>query len=269
MISFNFKAAIKQFIHWQHIYAPIPLPLFDRIFANPILSKVFRTYGHAVFMGCYLRRRDNFTYWNSKESLYWHFLRQLDVPHDVLRIIEAETELRDFLQGGEINVVEIGFGIGKTSEALIKSGLFKYRHLTALDTNRAICEYVRRHRSFPSFSFILESIAELTNSKRSFDLLVVHGGGLMHLSPAELSDLFGSLITSGCKAVMVTQEGSADSDVFRDDGTAMYDFKSRLVVAEFSSSRFIEHIGDNGILKLFAMLPSRLDLNQSLSLGVR
>jgi 16S rRNA A1518/A1519 N6-dimethyltransferase RsmA/KsgA/DIM1 with predicted DNA glycosylase/AP lyase activity len=128
-------------------------------------------------MGCYLGRKDNFTYWNSKESLYWHFLRQLDVPHDVLRTIEVETELRSFLQGGEVDVVELGFGIGKTTEALIKSGLFKYRHLTALDTNRAICEYVEKHRSFPSCNFVCESVGELIKSKRNFDLLVVHGGG--------------------------------------------------------------------------------------------
>jgi hypothetical protein len=91
----------------------------------------------------------------------------------------------------------------------------------------------------------------------------------MYLSPSELSDLFGSLLFRGCKAIMVTQEGSVGSDVFRDDGTAMYDFRSRLVAAGFGSSRFIEYVGDNGILKLFAMLPSELGLNQSLSVEVR
>lgn len=64
---------------------------------------------------------------------------------------------------------------------------------------------------------------------------------------------------------MVTQEGSVGADVFRDDGTAMYDFKKRLVVAGFGNSRFIEYVGDNGILKLFAMLPCELGLHESIS----
>src|ERR1035437_768678 len=70
---------LKKVIYFQHRFFPFPLFLYDYIFRSIITKVLFNFYGYHIWLYKYGTREGNHLgYWNSKDSLYWHFWRHTD-----------------------------------------------------------------------------------------------------------------------------------------------------------------------------------------------
>lgn len=239
------KSLIKHAIAAQHRIAPMPLPLFDRLFRSKARRRLLGPYGQVCFSTAYNDFRlaqGNRSYWLSKESLYWHFWRQTDTTPEVLRsLFERIPALRD----PALTAVELGFGIGKNR--YFHPELFPYRNFIGVEPNPYCVEVARKR--MPDIKVLCTD--NHTVKEMQPDVLLVFGGVLMYMEPAEIDSIFASL--RGLKALVILDEG-ADADWVRDDNTVMYDFLSRLKSNGYADRNFlIEKQHDRPINRLFAM----------------
>ncbi|TGL56185.1 class I SAM-dependent methyltransferase [Leptospira ognonensis] len=248
---------VKDLIYFQHHLFPLPLLFFDWLFSNPLRAKLLAPYGMHVFMSSYENRLDNFLYWNSKESLYWHLYRQTDVNKNLISILQQNENFSAFLQDPNLEIVELGIGIGKTTRFLTDNHLLTYKHLIGTDTNEFVCNYLNENNLIKNASVYQLNAEQIIERELKMDLLMAHGGVFMYLSEEIVTKIFRYLYKVGCKALFITQEGMSGKDHKREDNTTMYDFRNRLRAVGYSEGfEFMEVKGDYS-LDLFAMYPKK------------
>lgn len=236
---------IRKIIHFQHKILPMPLIIFDFIFRKKTGRLLFNFYGRNVFGYSYLTRdKDNDKYWLSRDSLYWHFWRQSDLNAKQLKEILSVVSLQS------TNVVEVGFGLGRNYR-LLHNGVNSY---TAVEPNKYLCEYVvKKIGSDKNFKIINQSTEKFISHNPKFDVLVATNGVFMYVDKEIVDKFFSSLKNMGVKIAIFLNEGSANKDVFREDGTVMYDFKSRLVKAGYGDKKFLQKVRNTGIYDYLVM----------------
>ena len=239
------NALIEKIIHFQHKILPIPLNVFDFIFRTKTGRLLFNFYGRNVFGYSYLsRNKDNDKYWLSRDSLYWHFWRQSDLNNKQLKEILSIVSLQS------TKVVEIGFGLGRNYR-LLHNGVNSY---TAVEPNKYLCDYAaKKFSGDKNFKIINQPIEKFLRNNHKFDVLVATNGVFMYVSKKIVDEFFLALPSAGVGITIFLNEGSANGDVFRDDNTVMYDFKSRLIKAGYDNKRFLQKVRDNGIYDYLVM----------------
>lgn len=229
---------IRRVIYFQHQILPLPLPVFDFIFRSKTRRLLFNSYGSHIFRYSYLaRKRDNYDYWISRDSLYWHFWRQSDTNQEQLRKILSIVSLQS------LNIVEIGFGIGRNYKILQKE---KPRHYVAVEPNKHLCDYVAKN--FRNLEVVCQPLKDF--APREFDVLIATNGVFMYLDKKTVDHFFSSL---KIKVAIFLNEGSPNGDVLREDNTTMYDFKSRLMNAGYGNKRFLQKVRNTGIYDYLVM----------------
>ncbi|OOO02469.1 MAG: hypothetical protein USCGTAYLOR_01320 [Chromatiales bacterium USCg_Taylor] len=254
--------ALGKAVRFQHQHLPLPLPLFDMLFRTRVGSKLLYSYGRHVYHAGYESRRSNEDFWTSREAIYHHLYMQRQVLWNIIELLKQEPEITSFLLRGDLAYLEIGFGLGRTSRAMMEEGLLRWRSYYAMEPNAHLCDYVRRRfgeRLGMTFEVHPGRIQDLLTSALRFDVFLVTGGVLMYCPEATLEAFFASLPQHGCRYLLILREGSPAGDFERKmDKTAhtsatQYDFRSRLA-ASYPQARFITHVGSDGLYDYFCMM---------------
>lgn len=228
----------------------MPLWAFDLLYRSRLARMLLYFYGFHVFHYSYgSRDGDNWKYWMSRESLYWHLWRQTDV--DDLTEVLSRPEIKEVLSDPSITAIEVGFGIGKNYGAFFRRNSF--RRYIASEPNVFACEYARGR--FRDRNLVIEStsVEDIIRDSRSFDALLVCGGVFMCLPKRIVDEFFQSLPNRGVKFILITNEGTPGQDIVRADNTAMYNFRERLESAGYRGKRFLEKGKESGIYAYFVM----------------
>lgn len=245
---------VSKLIRVQHRLWPMPLAMFDVIFRSGLRRRLFDFYGANIAKYSYLRRgSDQLGYWLSRESLYWHFWRQTDTNDKIFDEILSLEPVKNLLSDeGGLTAVEIGFGLGKNYAKFLRQNNFK--KYIAVEPNVYLCNYVaKRFLSDKNFEVVNASVADFTSQERGFDILVCSGGVFMYLDSQTVNRFFQSLMGAGVKTVIILNEGTTENDIYRDDGTTMYNFKKRLLASGYNNKDFIEKQKEDRVYSYFIM----------------
>lgn len=243
---------LKNAIIFQHRFFPIPLRLYDYFFRFNITKVIFNFYGYHIWQIKYLARDgDHSNYWNSKDSLYWHFWRQSDKNEHIKGIIEI-PQIRDCLQNSELVACELGFGIGKFYRQHWSNN--KLKKYIAVDINKYICEYNKRYyKKRGNLTVVNSSAEEFINSDQTFDILIASGEVFAYIQPDQVDYIISKLKQKGVKIVIILSEGTMGNDIAWPDGTYEYNFKKRLMENGFADKQYYFQEHDNKVLKYIVM----------------
>ena len=252
---YEFSKSIKwleKAIIFQHRFFPIPLTLYDYIFRSNIVKVLFNFYGYHIWRIKYTKREGNhLNYWNSKESLYWHFWRQTDKNENIKEILEI-PEINACLQNSELVACELGFGLGKHYRQEWSNN--KLKEYLAVDTNKYICEYNKRYyKRNKNFKVINSSAEEFINSEQKFDILITSGEVFAYMEPKLVDHIIQKLKKKGVKFVIILNEGSMTEDILWPDGTYEYNFKKRLMESGFADKQFYYEEHESKVVKYIVM----------------
>ncbi|CAN5714038.1 hypothetical protein BH18PSE1_BH18PSE1_08270 [soil metagenome] len=249
-------------VRFQHQHLPLPLALFDMLFRTTVGSKLLYSYGRHVFHASYESRKSNEDFWTSREIIYHHLYIQRHVLWYIIELLKQEPEIMSFLSRGDLAFLEVGFGLGRTSRAMMEGGVLRWRSYYATEPNAHLCDYVRRRfgkRLGKTFEIHPGTIRDLLTSAPRFDVFLVTGGVLMFCPEDTLEAFFASLPQRGCRYVLILHEGSPADDIEREmdktahTGATQYDFRSRLA-AVYPQARFITRVGSDGLYDYFCMM---------------
>src|ERR1035437_5740557 len=243
---------LKKVIYFQHRYFPVPLFLYDYIFRSYSIFVFFNFYGHHIWLYKYGRREGNhLRFWNSKDSLYWHFWRQTDKRENIKKILEI-PEINACLQNSELVACELGFGIGKHYRQQWSNN--KLKEYLAVDINKYICDYNKKYyKKNKNFKVINSSAEEFINSEQKFDILITSGEVFAYFEPKLVDYIIQKLKQKGVKIVMILNEGSMTEDILWPDGTYEYNFKKRLMENGFADKQFYYEEHENKVVKYIVM----------------
>ena len=243
---------LEKFIYFQHRFFPIPLALYDYIFRFNITKVLFNFYGYHIWRVKYNAREGNHSdYWNSKESLYWHFWRQTDKNQNIKEVLEI-PQIKACLKNSELVACEFGFGIGKYyRQHWINNQLKEY---IAVDINKYICDYNKRYyKKHKNLKIINSSAEDFINSEQKFDILIASGEVFAYIEPKLVDHIIQKLKEKGVKFVIILGEGTMTEDILWPDGTYEYNFKKRLIENSFADKQFYYQEHDNKVLKYIVM----------------
>jgi len=243
---------LEKFIHFQHNTFPIPLPLYDYFFRFNITKVLFNFYGYHIWTLKYNAREGNhLNYWNSKESLYWHFWRQTDKNNNIKEVL-AIPQISACLKNNEFIACELGFGLGKYYRQEWRNNNLK--EYLAVDTNKFICDYNKKYYSKTKNLNVVHSSAEnFINSGKNFDILIASGEVFAYIEPKLVDHIFQKLKSKGVKTVIILGEGCMTEDILWEDGTYEYNFKKRLTENGYADKKYYYQEHDNRVLKYIVM----------------
>ncbi len=235
---------IKKLIRFQHRRFPVPLRAFQFFYSYRIIRHIFGFYGSHIHRYYYIGRKNNKTYWLSKNSLYWHFWNQTIIDADILDDI---PEVKKYFKNAV--AVELGFGIGKNYHKLKFQGFKKY---IGVEPNKYIRDLLFQNTE-EKLLLKTETAEDFINKKYPFDVLLSFGGVFMCLKKETVDKLFENARKRGVKCIIIVNEGTWKQDIIREDDTIMFNFKERILKAGFENAVFIEKEKDNNIYKYFVM----------------
>lgn len=243
---------LEKSINFQHKNFPIPLAIYDYIYRFNITKVLFNFYGYHVWRVRYNTREGNhLNYWNSKESLYWHFWRQTDKNQDIKEILKI-PRINSFLQNDNLIACEFGFGIGKHYRQHWKRNNLK--EYIAIDVNKYICDYNKRYyKENKNLSIINSSAEEFINSNHKFDILISSGEVFAYIEPKLVDYIFMKLKEKGVEVVIILNEGCMTQDIIWEDGTIEYNFKKRLLENGYGDKEYFYKEHENKVLKYIVM----------------
>jgi hypothetical protein len=243
---------LEKTVRFQHRYFPIPLFLYDYIFRLNINKVILNFYGYHIWRYKYLVRGGNhLDYWNSKESLYWHFWRQTDRNNNIIQVLNI-PEIKICLNDPSLTACEIGFGVGKYYRQHWRHNRLK--EYIAVDTNKYVCEYNKKYyKRQRNLSVVNASAEDFMNSDRKFDILIASGEVFAYIEPKKVELIISKLQEKGVKTVIILEEGCMERDIVWPDGTIEYNFKERLLREGFADKHFYYQEHDNKILKYLVM----------------
>lgn len=254
------SATFRALVHFQHRHMPLPLPLFDMLFRNRVIAKLFSSYGDHVVHASYDKRRKD--YWTSRECIRLHLWLQSQPWSGVIEGFLQEPEIRSFLSRGDLAFFEPGFGLGRTTRALIQRDILRWRSYYATDPNASLCDYFRKRfgkRLGDSFELHPGTIQDAVSSALRFDALLVFGGVFMYLPEEMLTAFFASLPQRGCRYVLITRDGSPGGKVLRHHDVTPYtsaahpDLLTHLA-AVYPQARFFSKVDYDGVYEYICML---------------
>jgi hypothetical protein len=254
------SAALGAIVRFQHRHMPLPLPLFDMLFRNRVIAKMFSSYGSHVFHAGYDQRKDD--YWTSHECIYHHLWYQSQPWWDVVEGFLQEPEIRSFLLRGDLTFFEPGFGLGRTTRALIRRGILRWRNYYATEPNAYLRDYFRKRfgkQLGDSFEIHPGKIQDVVASDLRFDALLVFGGVLMYLPEDTLTAFFASLPHRGCRYVLIGRDGSPGGKLVRRGEitpytkATHYDLLPRLQ-AVYPKARFFSKLDHDGAYQYTCVL---------------
>jgi hypothetical protein len=243
---------LKKVIYFQHRFFPIPLFLYDYIFRFHITKVLFNFYGHHIWLYKYgVREGNHLGYWNSKDSLYWHFWSQTEINENIKIILEI-PEINACLQNSELVACELGFGLGKFYRQQWSNN--KLKEYLAVDTNKYLCDYNKKYyKKNKNLRVINSSAEDFINSGQNFDILIASMGVFEYFEPKLVDHIIHKLKEKGVKYVIILSEGCMTEDLYCEDGTYDYNFKKRLVESGFADKQFYYQEDDRKVLKYFVM----------------
>jgi hypothetical protein len=243
---------LKKVIYFQHRYFPIPLFLYDYIFRSNIIKVLFNFYGHHIWLYKYGAREGNHLgYWNSKDSLYWHFWRQTD-KNIYIKDVLAIPQIFTCLQNSELIACELGFGLGKYYRQEWSNN--KLKEYLAVDTNKYLCDYNKKYyKKNQNLRVINSSAEDFINSEQNFDILIASGEVFAYIEPKLVDHIIHKLKEKGVKYVIILGEGCMTEDIHWEDGTYEYNFKKRLVESGFADKQYYYQEHDSKVLKYIVM----------------
>ena len=243
---------LERGISFQHRHFPIPLTIYDYFYRLNITKVLFNYYGYHVWRVKYTKRNGNhLDYWNSKESLYWHFWRQTDRNNDIKEILKI-PQINAFLQNSNLIAAEFGFGIGKHYRQHWSSN--NLREYIAIDVNKYVCDYNKKYyRRNENLTVINSSAEDFINSEQKFDILISSGEVFAYIKPELVDYIFSKLKEKGVKAVIILNEGCMTHDIIWEDGTIEYNFKKRLIENGYLDKEFFYQEHENKVLKYIVM----------------
>jgi hypothetical protein len=243
---------LEKVIIFQHGLFPIPLPIYDYLFRFNITKVLFNFYGHHVWRVKYNAREGNhINYWNSEESLYWHFWRQSDKNQNISEILSI-PQINAYLQNSELVACELGFGLGKYYRQHWSNNNLK--EYLAVDTNKYICDYNKRYyKKHKNLRIINSSAEDFINSEQKFDILIASGEVFAYIGPKQVDNIIQKLKQKGVKVVIIIGEGCMTEDIVWQDGTIEYNFRDRLLEKGFNDKQFYYQEHDNKVLKYMVM----------------
>src|ERR1017187_9092840 len=252
---YNFAKNIKwleKTIGFQHKHFPIPLELYDYLFRFNITKVLFNFYGYHVWRIKYGSREGNhLAYWNSKESLYWHFWRQTDKNHDIKEVLKI-PQINISLHNSNLKACEIGFGLGKYYRQHWSNNNLK--EYLAVDVNKYVCDYNKRYyKKNKNLTIINSSAEEFINSDQRFDILIASGEVFAYIEPKLVDHIFQKLKGKGVEVVIILNEGCMTHDIIWEDGTIEYNFKNRLIENGYRNKEFYYQEHENKVLKYIVM----------------
>jgi hypothetical protein len=243
---------LEKVIVFQHKNFPIPLPIYDRFFRFNINKVIFNFYGYHIWRIKYGSRAGNhLDYWNSKDSLYWHFWRQTD-RNVIIKDVLAIPKIKECLYNNELTACEFGFGLGKYyRQEWSKNNLKEY---LAVDTNKYVCDYNRKYyRNTKNLRVVNSSAEDFINSGQNFDILIASGEVFAYIEPKLIDHIFQNLKSKGVKTVIILGEGCMTEDILWPDGTYEYNFKKRLTENGYADKEYYFQQYDNKVLKYIVM----------------
>jgi hypothetical protein len=243
---------LKKVIYFQHRFFPIPLFLYDYIFRSNITKVLFHFYGNHIWRYKYdVRERNHLGYWNSKDSLYWHFWRQADKNINIKDVL-AIPQITVCLQNSGLIACELVFGLGKHYRQQWSNNQLK--EYLAVDTNKFVCDYNRKYyKKIKNLRVINLSAEDFINSEQNFDILIASGQVFAYIEPKLVDYIIHKLKEKGVKYVIILGEGCMTEDILWGDGTYEYNFKKRLVESGFADKQFYYQEDDRKVLKYFVM----------------
>jgi hypothetical protein len=243
---------LKKVIFFQHRFFPIPLFLYDYIYRSNFIKIVFSFYGHHIWLFKYgVREGDHLGYWNSKDSLYWHFFRQTDKNSNIKDVL-AIPQISASLQNSKLIACELGFGLGKLYRQQWCNN--KLKEYLAVDTNKYVCDYNKKYyKKIKNLRVINSSAEDFINSEQNFDILIASGEVLAYIEPKLIDHIFQKLKEKGVKVVIILGEGCMTEDILLPDGRYRYNFKKRLVENGFADKQYYYEELDNKVLKYIVM----------------
>jgi hypothetical protein len=243
---------LKKVIYFQHRFFPIPLFLYDYLFRSNITKVLFHFYGYHIWAYKYgVREGNHLGYWNSKDSLYWHFWRQADKNINIKDVL-AIPKITACLQNSELIACELGFGLGKHYRQQWSNNQLK--EYLAVDTNKFVCDYNRKYyKKIKNLRVINLSAEDFINSEQNFDILIASGQVFAYIEPKLVDYIIHKLKEKGVKYVIILGEGCMTEDILWGDGTYEYNFKKRLVESGFADKQFYYQEDDRKVLKYFVM----------------
>jgi hypothetical protein len=244
---------LEKLIIFQHKYLPIPVFLYDYLFRLNIIKVLLNFYGYHIWHIKYdLRKGNQKEYWDSKDSLYWHFWRQTDKDSNISQILKIPQIIK-CLDNNSLTACELGFGLGKYYRQHWRyNNLKKY---LAVDTNKFVCDYNKRYYKKDKNLQIINSTAEeFMNSDHKFDILISSGEVFAYIDPKSVDNIFKDLKPKGVKIVIIIAEGTInDDDIIWPDGTIEYNFKRRLIANGFEDKQYYFQEHENKVLKYIVM----------------
>jgi hypothetical protein len=245
-------AWLEKAIGFQHKNFPIPLPVYDYLYRFNITKVILNYYGYHVWQVKYKTREGNhLNYWNSKESLYWHFWRQTDRNKDIKEILRI-PRINSYLQNNDLTACEFGFGIGKHYRQHWSNN--NLREYIAVDVNKYVCDYNKKYyKGKKNFKVNNSSAEEFINSDQKFDILITSGEVFAYIEPNLVDYIFQKLKGRGVEVVIILNEGCMTHDIIWEDGTIEYNFKKRLVENGYADKKFYYQEHENKVLKYIVM----------------
>ncbi|MDR3609020.1 MAG: hypothetical protein P4L27_00480 [Ignavibacteriaceae bacterium] len=243
---------LKKTIVFQHRYIPIPLFIYDYLFRLNITKVILNFYGYHVWQLKYNERAgSHLSYWNSKESLYWHFWRQTDKGIYLAEILKI-PQIKACLEDNELTACELGFGLGKYYRQQWHNN--KLKKYLAVDTNKYICEYNKKYyKRHKNLEIINSSAEDFINSEQRFDILISSGEVFAYIKPILVDHIIHKLKEKAVKVVIILEEGTMNDDIVWPDGTIEYNFKQRLMESGYSDKQYYIQEHENRVLKYIVM----------------
>ena len=239
---------LKNILRAQHKYLPIPLFIYKYFFKYKFFLKLSLKYGKLCYdtdfktYGGSSRSLQN--YWNSKRSLYWHYMWLYFNRFDKL-FFEIYKKYPKIFK--DLRVCDLMTGIG--APYLLNE--FK-QEITMIEVNKHCCYFLKKN--FPQNEIINESWQHLEKISNEIDTLILLSGCLILLDKNEIETFFN--ITKNIKNFVIINDG-ADEDFFAQNGTNHYDIKTRLEKYNNNfkdSNIFIERKKDSKMYLKFLMI---------------
>ena len=239
---------LKKILRTQHKYLPIPLFIYKYLFRYKFLLSISLRYGKLCYdtdLKTYGGSSKSLQiYWNSKRSLYWHYMWLYFNRFDKAFLEICQKYPNIFL---EKRVCDLMTGMG--APYLINK--FKQK-MTMIEKNKYCCHFLKKN--FPQNKIINDSWQYLEKISNEIDTLVLLSGCLILLDKDEIETFFK--ITKNVKNFVMLNDG-ADNDTFAENGTNHYDIKTRLEKYNhnFKDSKiFIERKKDSKMYLKFLMI---------------
>lgn len=216
------KNIIKKILRFQHLYFPLPLIIYKKLFEIKKLHKLFWKYYILCFDTDFNYKKkntvsENQKYWLSKRSLYWHFAHLYNNRFS-RRFNNIYKKHHNLFENKSCCDLMSGLG----SIYLINK--INLKDIIFIEKNKFCCEFLKK--KFPNSKTINKDWKYLKKLENKIDTLILVSGCLIYLNKKEIDVFFK--ITKNVKNLILINDGTYLKDFTVWSGHNYWNIRKRL-----------------------------------------